>query len=197
MAEDACIGGVDWVQLRLKNIPDKEYRKAALAVQAVCKKFGTVLIINDNPQVALAIRADGVHLGKEDMNPLAARKLLGDRFIIGCTANTLDDVIRLSAMPIDYIGLGPLRFTDTKQNLSPVLGMDGYKAIFAALKEQGIKHPPIIGIGGIKEKDVPGLLAAGLHGIAVAAAISAGRDVATAAGKFCKLIAGTDTDAID
>ncbi len=181
LAEKACIGGIDWIQLRLKNIPYADYYAIAAEVKAVCIEFGATLIINDNVALALDVNADGVHLGKQDMAPEMARALIGSRLIIGSTANTLDDVIKLSGKPIDYIGLGPYRFTSTKQNLAPILGLDGYKKIFDELREEGILHPPIIGIGGITKSDVGLLLAAGLYGVAVSGAVANAEDVTGAA----------------
>ncbi|MCW3122540.1 MAG: thiamine-phosphate pyrophosphorylase [Flavipsychrobacter sp.] len=181
LAEQACIGGVDWIQLRLKDIPYADYYSIASDVQAVCKEFNATFIINDNAALALDINADGVHLGRKDMSPEIARALIGNSFIIGATANTIEDITRLSAMPIDYIGLGPYRFTSTKQNLAPILGIDGYKQIFARLDEQGVTPPPIIGIGGVTKSDVAHLLATGLYGVAVSGAISNAADVTKAA----------------
>lgn len=181
LAEQACLGGIDWIQLRLKNTPDDEFIAIAKEVQAVCKQFNATFIINDNVTMAFNLQSDGVHLGKEDMNPNVARELLGANFIIGCTANTLEDISYLSSKPINYIGLGPYRFTSTKQKLSPVLGIEGYKNIFLQLQQRHINTPPVIGIGGITNNDVPELLTTGLYGIAVSGAISNTANVALAA----------------
>lgn len=187
LAEKACKGGVTWVQLRLKNTSQEAFTKTALEVQEVCKQYKATLIINDNVQLALAIGADGVHLGKEDMPYSEARRLLGNDYIIGGSTNTLADIIRLSGEPVDYIGLGPYRFTTTRQNLNPIIGMEGYQAIFFQLKNTQISIPPVIGIGGIEEKDVTDLLAVGLHGIAVSGAISHAIHPTTSASVFTQL----------
>lgn len=181
LAEQACLGGVDWIQLRLKNVTYADYYAIAAEVKAVCKQYGATFIINDNAALALDINADGVHLGKKDMSPDVARKLIGSNFIIGATANTIEDVVRLSAMPIDYIGLGPYRFTNTKENLSPILGLEGYTHIFDTLAAHNTTTPPVIGIGGVTGGDISHLLATGLYGIAVSGAISAAADVTGAA----------------
>ncbi|MBS1564045.1 MAG: thiamine phosphate synthase, partial [Bacteroidetes bacterium] len=118
----------------------------------------------------------GVHIGKEDMPPATARDLLGNEYIIGATANTLEDLIRLSKEPIDYIGLGPYRFTTTKKKLSPILGLEGYRSIFSTLAEEN-NLPPIVAIGGIVDDDIPLLGTTGLHGVALSAVISAAADV--------------------
>lgn len=188
MAEKACVGGIDWVQLRLKNISYDDYRTAALEVQAVCKKYNATFIVNDNVALALDINADGVHVGKED--PLLQTDidtLLARKMIIGCTVNTIDDIMHFEGKPVSYLGHGPFRFTATKQKLNPILGIEGYQRIFNELKDKNkLDIAPIIGIGGITEQDIPGLMSTGLHGIAVSGAISNADDITAAARKFKK-----------
>jgi thiamine-phosphate pyrophosphorylase len=182
-AELACRGGVRWVQLRAKNLPAAEWKQRALAVQAVCRHHGAMLLINDNPALALEIGADGVHLGQQDMPPTEARRLLGPDFIIGGTANTFADIEGLVAAGVDYIGLGPFRFTTTKEKLSPMLGLAGYACILARCQNAGFTTP-IVGIGGITLADVAALRATGLHGVAVSGAIGSAADPAAAARLF-------------
>ncbi|XZF15479.1 thiamine phosphate synthase [Chitinophagaceae bacterium MMS25-I14] len=181
LAEQACQGGADWIQLRLKDVDFETYAEVAMEVKETCKKYGATFIINDNVSLALDTGADGVHLGRNDMPPSKAREILGDQFIIGSTANTLEDIIRLSNEPIDYIGLGPFRFTTTKQNLSPIIGLEGYEQIFTALNNRNLQVPPVIAIGGIALQDIDSLLAAGLHGVAVSGAITNASDPVLAA----------------
>jgi thiamine-phosphate pyrophosphorylase len=182
-AELACRGGVRWVQLRVKNLPAAEWQQRALDVQAVCRHHGATLIINDNPALALEIGADGVHLGKQDMAPAEARALLGPGFIIGGTANTFADIEGLVAAGVDYIGLGPFRFTITKEKLSPVLGLAGYSQLLRQYRTAGFTTP-VIGIGGVALADVPALLATGLHGVAVSGAIGSAAGPTEAARLF-------------
>lgn len=182
-AELACRGGVRWVQLRVKNLPAAEWRQRALATQAVCRQHGATFLLNDNPALALAIGADGVHLGKEDMPPAEARALLGPAFIIGGTANTFADIAGLVAAGVDYVGLGPFRFTTTKENLSPVLGLAGYAGVLGQCRAAGFAVP-VIGIGGVGLADVPALRAAGLYGVAVSGAIGGAADPAATAALF-------------
>lgn len=185
LAEHACKGGVDWVQLRLKDVSYDEYRTVALEVQKVCKKYGATFIVNDNIELALDINADGVHIGKEDALPQElAERMLKKGGIIGRTTNTIEDIANLQGQPVSYIGLGPFRFTQTKKKLSPILGLSGYSKLLADLKERGISHPPIIGIGGITQADVTELLSTGLHGIAVSGAISNAADASAVAKQF-------------
>ncbi len=142
-AELACKGGADWIQLRIKDITYEKYREEALKTQAVCKKYGATLIINDNARLALDIGADGVHLGKTDViSPEEEAALFSGNFIVGRTTNTAADIDELKGKYVHYVGLGPYRFTGTKKNLSPILGLDGYKAILAHLKASYPAHPP-------------------------------------------------------
>ncbi|UOG76394.1 thiamine phosphate synthase [Hymenobacter tibetensis] len=182
-AEQACAGGVRWVQLRVKNTPAAEWEALARATQQVCQRYGATLIINDNPALAQTIGADGVHLGKEDMDPTAARVLLGAAPIIGGTANTFADIERLAAAGVNYIGLGPLRFTTTKQNLSPILGLGGYETLLGQCWAAGLTVP-VVAIGGILLSDVAALLGVGLHGVALSGAISHAPDPAAEAALF-------------
>jgi thiamine-phosphate pyrophosphorylase len=184
-AELACRGGVRWVQLRVKNLPAAEWRQRALDVQAVCRHHSATLLINDNPALALEIGADGVHLGKQDMPPAEARALLGPDFIIGGTANTFADIAGLMAAGVEYIGLGPFRFTTTKEKLSPILGLSGYAEIMAQCRVAGFTTP-VVGIGGVELADVAELLAAGLHGVAVSGAIGGAASPTEAAQLFVK-----------
>ena len=182
-AELACQGGVRWVQLRVKNQPYASWKQLALETQAVCRRYGATLLINDNPRLAQEIGADGVHVGAADMPPAEARAMLGPTFIIGGTANTFAEVQRHAAAGVDYVGLGPFRFTRTKENLSPILGLAGYAEILRQCRAAGLTVP-IIGIGGITLVDVGALLANGLHGVAVSGSIGYAENPVTAARLF-------------
>lgn len=167
--------GLNWVQLRVKNRNEKELYNIADSFVALCEKYKAYSIINDYPQLAKKVGADGVHLGKSDMSPAEARALLGKDFIIGGTANTFEDVEGLYEAGVDYIGLGPLRFTDTKKNLSPVLGLEGYTEILQSCQANSIRIP-IIAIGGITVEDLEALYDIGLHGVAVSSAIKGSKN---------------------
>ena len=175
LTEEACMSGADWVQLRVKKKGYTEWKEIAEDVLQVCKKYKAKLIINDNVRIAKEISADGVHLGKSDLHPEEARKILGDGFIIGGTANDFMDIEDLAEDKVDYIGLGPFRFTKTKENLSPVLGLEGYEKIMRACREMKIEIP-IIAIGGILTEDVRNILSLGIHGIAVSSGINMAED---------------------
>ena len=171
----ALEGGCRWIQLRMKDKTDSEIEAAAARLKPLCSEYGAVLILNDRVDLALKVKADGVHLGKNDTDPSEARKQASDSFIIGGTANTIDDVVTLAAKGVDYIGLGPFRFTTTKEKLSPVLGIDGYHDIAKQCEERGIAIP-IVAIGGITTEDIPALMKTGIPGIAVSAAILSAAD---------------------
>lgn len=191
LAEQACQGGVRWVQLRLKDISYEDYKQAALEVQAVCKKYDATFIVNDSIRLALEIGADGVHVGKEDPLPRAdIDAMLARGGIIGATANEVADFEHLAGKKVSYIGLGPFRFTQTKKKLSPILGLEGYQQIFDTLKMQHITYPPVVGIGGVTEDDIIQLLGTGLHGVAVSGAISNAADVAGAARRLKEKVYG-------
>ena len=169
-AIEALKGGCHWIQLRMKNIPEQTVIATALQLKEYCRKYNAKLILDDHVQATLKTGADGVHLGKNDMSPSDARKILGNGYIIGGTANTLDDIERLIKEGVDYIGLGPFRYTETKKNLSPILGIDGYKKILMAWKEKGYTIP-IVAIGGITKNDIPEIMSTGITGIALSGSI--------------------------
>jgi thiamine-phosphate pyrophosphorylase len=172
LAAQAIGGGVDWVQLRVKQRNNSEWLQIAKETLLVCRQYNVKLIINDNVEIAKAIDADGVHLGKEDMSPSEARKILGKNKIIGGTANSEQDVAKLLQTDIDYIGLGPFRFTNTKEKLSPVLGPE---RIYNIIKEVNGRCPVIV-IGGVVAEDVLEIMDSGAHGVAVSSAINFAAD---------------------
>lgn len=166
----ALEGGCRWIQLRMKDATDDETEPVARTIQELCRACGAYFIIDDRVELVRQLHADGVHLGKLDMPVDEARAYLGEEFIIGGTANTIDDVIRLHEQGADYIGCGPFRYTTTKKNLAPVLGLDGYRHIIDRMCELGI-NLPVVGIGGVTVADIPDLKAVGLNGIALSGSI--------------------------
>lgn len=166
----ALEGGCRWIQLRMKEASPEEILPIALEALALCRKYNATFIIDDHVEIAKQIKADGVHLGKLDMPITEARKTLGKDFIIGGTANTFEDIQMLYKDGADYIGCGPFRYTTTKKNLSPVLGLEGYCHIISQMKKTNI-HLPIVAIGGITPKDIPSLMETGITGIALSGSI--------------------------
>lgn len=163
-------GGCRWVQLRMKEARDEEFLRVGREVERLCRQYGATFLLDDRVHLVAELGADGVHLGKNDMPPREARALLGPQKIIGATANTFGDIERAAAQGADYIGLGPFRFTRTKEKLSPILGIEGYREILARCAERGIRLP-VVAIGGITAADVDALMATGIAGIALSGAL--------------------------
>lgn len=162
----ACDTGCRLIQLRLKNVELTEHVKTARKAVKICEQFQAKLIINDSIEVALTADAHGVHLGKQDPSPILAREKMAHNKIIGGTANTFQDCLRLVNQGVDYIGLGPCNFTKTKKNLSPILSINGYQKIVKELKKNELS-PLIYAIGGIERQDIKALKQTGVFGIAV------------------------------
>lgn len=183
----ALEGGCRQIQLRMKDMQVSEVQKTGRQALDLCYKYGAELYIDDHVDICKDIAATGVHLGKLDMPPLDARRILGSDFIIGGTANTYEDIYRLNNDGIDYIGLGPFRFTTTKKNLSPILGLSGYKDIMQKCRENGI-NLPVIAIGGITTNDIPELMATGVSGIALSSSILRAKDPVSETKKIIEII---------
>ena len=166
----ALEGGCRWIQLRMKDAEEEEIEKTALQLLPECRKRGAVFIIDDHVELVQRTGADGVHLGKNDMPADEARKILGEDFIIGGTANTFDDIVYQQREGADYIGLGPFRHTTTKQKLSPLLGLEGYTTLMQRIRDEHITLP-IVAIGGITRDDIPSLMKTGIQGIALSGSI--------------------------
>ncbi|MGG5505976.1 MULTISPECIES: thiamine phosphate synthase [unclassified Myroides] len=163
--ESILDAGQLWIQFRFKEALSSVRWTTAEQVKKLCDSYKATLLINDHPDLAQAIDADGVHLGLTDSSIAEARRMLPHK-IIGGTANTLLDVQQRITEGCDYIGLGPLRYTTTKKNLSPILGFDGYRHILTNLTEQE-KKTPIVAIGGVVLADLPHLEQLGLSGVAI------------------------------
>lgn len=182
----ALEGGCRWIQLRMKNVDDAEVWAAGRQLLPLCRAAGARLIVDDRVELALRLGADGVHLGRNDMPVRRARAISRPGFIIGGTANTFADVSRLAAEGADYIGCGPFRHTATKQKLSPVLGLEGYRRLLRQMSEAGISLP-LVAIGGISEADIRPLLDLGVSGIALSGSILRAAHPAAAMRRVCQL----------
>lgn len=171
----ALDAGCDWIQLRYKNHQEMSTVYVAEKIKTLCQKYHATFIINDFVEIAKEVEADGVHLGLDDMPIADARKILGPDKIIGGTANTLEHVLQRIEEKCDYVGLGPFRYTSTKEKLSPILGLEGYQKIINELKKKSdTEHVevPIFSIGGIELNDIESLVEAGIYGVAVSGMIT-------------------------
>ena len=169
-AEMALRGGCKWVQLRMKDATDDEFLSIGRKVATLCRSHNATFLLDDRVHLVAELGADGVHLGKNDMPIGEARRILGNEKIIGGTANTFADVQHLAAQGADYIGCGPFRYTPTKRNLAPILGLEGYQNILKQMQQAGISLP-LIAIGGIVSTDIAALRDIGVSGIAVSGAV--------------------------
>jgi thiamine-phosphate pyrophosphorylase len=166
----ALDAGIKLVQLRLKNISDERYIDYASKANELCTKYNAVLVINDNALVAKLSNSKAVHLGLSDMT-VSDAKLIAPGVIIGGTANTFEHVQQRCKENVDYIGLGPFRFTTTKKKLSPIIGIDGYSDIVQKMRDQQLVTP-VYAIGGIELEDVESIIQTGVYGIAVSGLIT-------------------------
>ena len=155
-------GGASLIQLREKKMPAVEFYEHAKAAVAV----GVPVIINDRVDVAIAVGARGVHLGQDDLPPEAARRLLGLNAVVGYSTHNIDQALAAVKLPIDYIAVGPIFQTTTKTDTFPILGLEGLRAVRAAIGEF-----PLVAIGGITHANAPEAIAAGADSVAVISAL--------------------------
>ena len=188
-AVSALEGGCRWIQVRMKDASDHEVEEAVKAILPHCRKAQAVLIVDDRVEIAARCGADGVHLGKEDTSPEEARAILGPDRIIGSTVNTIEDFDRLPLDILDYLGIGPYRFTATKKHLAPTLGLGGYRKIMTQLRKRS--SIPAVAIGGITADDVIPVIDTGMTGIAVCGAISHAEDPVAATRRLLELLSAT------
>ncbi|MGL5684081.1 MAG: thiamine phosphate synthase [Marinifilaceae bacterium] len=193
--ELACRGGVKWIQLRMKEATTQEWLEIGSLVKSICLRYGSLFIINDHVDIARQLDADGVHLGKEDMDPRDARKLLGADKIIGATCNNIEDVRLRNIQQVDYIGLGPFAYTTTKKKLSPILGLNGYEEIMRTMESENI-HIPVHAIGGIALHDISSIINTGVHGIALSGLIKNSNHIPTQCQEIISILNNTVTTTI-
>ncbi len=178
LIEQAVQGGVNVVQLRDKNASDESLITLGLQLKELLQLYQVPLLVNDRIEVAIAIQADGVHLGQSDYSYIEARKRLGQNKIIGLTINTIKQAQQADQTLVDYFGVGPVFQTSTKPDATQPLGLPGLKLISDELSK------PVIAIGGIDFDNVTGLLANGADGVAVVSAICARPNPKKAAHQF-------------
>ena len=172
--EQAVRGGCTVVQLREKTASSREFYETALRVRKITADLGVPLIINDRADIALAVNADGAHVGQDDLPPDAARRVMGKDAVIGVSVNNLTEALAAASMGADYLGVGAMFATGTKKD-ADIAGMDELRRIRAEIKI------PIVVIGGINKDTVPLFEGTGIDGIAVVSAIVSQKDPCAAA----------------
>ena len=162
-------GGATLVQLREKHAPSGEFLREATDAVRAARGLGMTVLINDRVDIAMAVGADGVHLGQDDLPPAQARRLLGNAAIIGFSTHNIDQAVAAVHLPLDYIALGPIFATASKADAEPVVGLDGLRSVRAR-----IGTFPLVAIGGINQENVADVFAAGADSAAVIAALYSG-----------------------
>ena len=178
----AVQGGAAYVQLREKDLPTREFVEEATALKRLLAPRRVPLIINDRIDVALASRADGVHIGQEDMPYAIARELMGPKAIIGLSVETWQDVLASQALDVDYIGVSPVFATPTKTDAKEPWGLDGIRKIKA------FSRHPLVAIGGINESNAKAVVDAGAYCLAVVSAICSADDPERAVSRLKEMI---------
>ena len=178
----ALQGGASCIQLREKDLSTCLFIEEARRIKALMARFRTSLIINDRIDVALAVRADGVHIGQDDMPYDLARKLMGPKAIIGLSVETWEDVAYALTLDVDYLGVSPIFQTPTKTDTRGQWGLEGLRRIRAATRL------PLVGIGGLNASNAADVIRAGADSIAVVSAICAADDPLKATRELNRII---------
>jgi len=160
-------GGARLIQLREKHAGPREFARDAAAAVAVARSLGVLVVVNDRVDIALACGADGVHLGQDDLDPSAARRLVGPDFLIGYSTHTLEQALAAARLPVDYVAFGPVFPTSTKERPDAVVGLELLRRVRDALDPA----LPLVAIGGITTENARRVLAAGADSVAVASAL--------------------------
>ena len=182
VAMQAVAGGVAAVQLREKALNTRAFMEEARALKTMLTGSPVPLIINDRVDVALAIDANGVHLGQEDMAARDARRILGRKAIIGLSVETWEDVVAAQELDVDYLGVSPVFATPTKTDTKGAWGLEGISRIRA------FSRHPLVAIGGINAANAVDVVQAGAQGVAVVSAICAAPDPRQATAELCACI---------
>ena len=168
-----CEGGARLVQLREKHLSAREFYREASEALRVARSFGAKLIINDRADVALAVGADGVHVGQDDMPPGAVRALLGAGACVGFSTHGVGQAIAAAALPVDYIAIGPVFATSSKENPDPVVGLEGVRRV-----REAVPAVTLVAIGGVTAESARSVLEAGADSVAVIGALLSTADPA-------------------
>jgi thiamine-phosphate pyrophosphorylase len=186
--ERLCEGGATLVQLREKHLSPREFYREAAEALRVARERGARLVINDRADIALAVGADGVHLGQDDLRPDAARALLGDAAVVGFSTHDLRQAAEAALMPLSYIAFGPVFATSSKENPDRVVGLEGLRRAREALGGR----VPLVAIGGITRENARSVLEAGADSLAVISALVAVGDPSSITLRTRELLAETE-----
>ncbi|HXU39335.1 MAG TPA: thiamine phosphate synthase [Blastocatellia bacterium] len=181
--ERLAAGGASLIQLREKHASPREFYQAALEAMLVAKRLGVQLVINDRVDVAIAVKADGVHLGQEDLPPGKARMLLGEDRIIGFSTHTLDQALEADSAPVDYIAIGPVFTTSSKENPDAIVGPANVHEVKLRISK------PLVAIGGITLESARSVIDAGADSVAVISDLLATRDITERTRRFLEALA--------
>jgi len=163
-----CEGGAVLVQLREKHLSPREFYREAEEALRVARSFGAKLVVNDRADIALALSADGVHLGQDDMPPAAARALLGESAVVGFSTHGAEQASEASGLPVNYVAIGPVFDTSSKEKPDPLVGLEGVRRVRAA-----VGAVPLVAIGGVTAETARAVLEAGADSVAVIGALVA------------------------
>jgi thiamine-phosphate pyrophosphorylase len=181
--ERLAAGGASLIQLREKNASPREFYRAALEAVLFAKRLGVQLVINDRVDIAIAVKADGVHLGQDDLPPGFARMLLGEDRIIGFSTHTLDQALEADSAPVDYIAIGPVFPTSTKENPDAIVGPAKVHEVKLRISK------PLVAIGGITLESARSVIDAGADSVAVISDLLAAADITERTRRFLELFA--------
>lgn len=182
VVEEAILGGVTVVQLRVKNKTKAEFLRAAQTTRSLTRSYGIPFIINDDVEITLAVKADGVHLGQNDMNITEARKILGSDAIIGVSTHNITEAMEAEKIGANYAGVGTVFPTTSKADIRGIIGISGITQVRNYVKL------PLVGIGGIGLSNVASVVEAGMDGVAVISAIMSSLDPKKTAQEFRSII---------
>ncbi len=176
-------GGIRLVQLREKEASSRAFYEDAREAVAIARTLGVTVLINDRVDIALAVDADGVHLGQDDLPPEKARVLLGPNHLIGFSTHSLAQALAADALPVDYIAIGPIFATRTKENPDPIVGVETVRTVRAHIRK------PLVAIGGITLETAPQVLVAGANAVAVIADLLGAPDITARARQYVETLA--------
>lgn len=175
-------GGATLVQLREKHASPREFYYAALEAMSIARKLGVLLIINDRVDIAIAVKADGVHLGQDDLPPDRARSLLGESRIIGFSTHSPEQAVAANSAPVDYVAIGPVFQTSTKESPDPVVGLRTIREL------KSLMTKPVVAIGGITLQTASSVIEAGAGSVAVISDLLSAGDITAQTRRFVDLL---------